>query len=261
LGLDLNNSMNLPAVPLEFWRLKKNPLFSPAMSIWTRVIEVLGEFGGSVSDFLSRLARSGREPPAPERSIAFTIGMIALGAKMAKADGVVTADEIAAFKRIFHVPRGELQNLAKVFNYAKRDVAGYESYARQIARLFAGRPQILEDVMDGLFHIATADGRFHQHELDYLERIAQIFGFGEREFTRIRARHLRPPKDDPYVILGIEQGLSDRELKQRYRALVRANHPDRHIAAGVPPELIDIATRRLAAINSAYSAITKARGL
>jgi DnaJ like chaperone protein len=231
------------------------------MSIWTRIIEVLGGFGGPVIDFLSRLSGSGREHQAPERSIAFTIGMIALGAKMAKADGIVTMDEIEAFKRVFHVPPEELQNLAKVFDYAKRDVAGYDAYARQIARLFASRPQILEDVMDGLFHIATADGRFHQHEFDYLERVAQIFGFGEREFARIKARHLHPPKDDPYAVLGIEPGLSDRELKERYRALVRANHPDKHIAAGVPPELIDIATKRLAAINSAYRAIAKARGL
>jgi DnaJ like chaperone protein len=231
------------------------------MSIWTRVIETLGEFGGSVIDFLSRLAGSGREPQAPERSIAFTIGMIALGAKIAKADGIVTIDEVAAFKRIFHVPPDELANVAKIFNYAKRDVAGYDAYARQIARLFTSRPQILEDVMDGLFYIATADGRFHQHEFDYLEKVSQIFGFGEREFARIRARHVSPPKDDPYVILGIEPGLSDREIKARYRALVRANHPDRHIAAGVPPELIDIATKRLAAINAAYRSIARARGL
>jgi DnaJ like chaperone protein len=231
------------------------------MSIWTRIIEVLGRFGGPVIDFLSRLAGSGRQPPAPERSIAFTIGMVALGAKMAKADGLVTSEEIEAFKRVFHVPPDELSNLAKVFNYAKGDVAGYDAYARQIARLFSSRPQILEDVMDGLFHIATADGRFHQHELDYLERVAQIFGFGEREFARIKARHLQPVKDDPYIVLGVEPRLSDRELKEHYRALVRANHPDKHIAAGVPPELIEIATRRLAAINSAYREIAKARGL
>jgi DnaJ like chaperone protein len=231
------------------------------MSIWTRILEVTGEVGGSLIDFLRKLARSGREPLAPERSIAFTIGMIALGAKMAKADGIVTTDEIAAFKRVFHVPREELENVAKVFNYAKRDVAGFDAYARQVARLFAGRPQILEDVMDGLFHIATADGRFDQRELDYLARVAQIFGLGEREFTRIKARHLQLPKDDPYVILGVEPGLSDGELKKRYRALVRANHPDRHIADGVPPELIDIANKRLAAINAAYKAIAQARGL
>jgi DnaJ like chaperone protein len=231
------------------------------MSIWTRIIEVLGRFGGPVIDFLSRLAGSGRKPPVPERSIAFTIGMVALGAKMAKADGRVTFDEIEAFKRVFHVPPDELSNLAKVFNYAKRDVAGYDAYARQIARLFSSQPGILEDVMDGLFHIAAADGRFHQHELDYLERVAEIFGFGEPEFARIKARHLQPLKNDPYIVLGVEPGVSDRQLKDHYRALVRANHPDKHIAAGVPPELIEIATRRLAAINSAYGEIAKARGL
>src|SRR5215212_2214426 len=128
------------------------------MSIWTRVIEVLGEFGGSVIEFLSRLASFGREPQAPERSIAFTIGMIALGAKMAKADGIVTANEITAFKQVFHVPPEELKNVAFVFNLAKQDVAGYDAYARQLARLFKGKPAMLEDILDGLFYIAKADG-------------------------------------------------------------------------------------------------------
>src|SRR5215212_4849592 len=124
------------------------------MSIWTRVTEVLGDFGGSVIEFLSRLASFGREPQAPERSIAFTVGMVALGAKMAKADGIVTTDEVSAFKRVFSVPERELAGIARLFNFAKQDTAGYETYARQIARLFAGGHRILEDVLDCLFHIA-----------------------------------------------------------------------------------------------------------
>jgi len=55
-----------------------------------------------------------------EHQIAFTIGVIALGAKMAKADGVVTHDEIIAFKEVFKVPEGEMQNVSRVFNLAKR---------------------------------------------------------------------------------------------------------------------------------------------
>jgi DnaJ like chaperone protein len=231
------------------------------MSIWTRIIEVLADVGDSVIDFLSRAAGSDREQRGPERSLAFTIGMIALGAKMAKADGIVTGDEVAAFMEVFHVSGEELKNVARVFNLAKQDVAGFDAYARQVGRLFANQPQVLEDVVDGLFHIAKADGRLDEREHDYLERVASIFGFGERDFVRIKARHIFPPKDDPYVILGIEPGLSDEEVKSRYRKLVRANHPDRHIAAGVPPELIDIATKRLAAINAAYRVIARARGL
>jgi DnaJ like chaperone protein len=231
------------------------------MSIWARIAEVLGDVGDSVMAFLTRVAGGGRETPVPERSIAFTIGMIALGAKMAKADGIVTIDEVDAFGQVFHVPAEEVKNVARVFNLAKRDVAGFDAYARQIARLFGAGAQILEDVMDGLFHIAKADGRIDERELDYLQKVAKLFGFGEREFVRIKARHLQLPKDDPYEILGVEPGLSDKELKWHYRRLVRANHPDRHIAAGVPAELIEIATKRLAAINEAYKTIVRARGI
>lgn len=230
------------------------------MSIWTRIAEVLGDVGDSIMAFLTKVARLGREAPPPERSLAFTIGMIALGAKMAKADGVVTIDEVDAFKEVFHVPAEEVQNVVRVFNLAKRDVAGFDAYARQVERLFGAGAQILEDVLDGLFHIAKADGRLNDRELEYLRNVAEIFGFGERDFGRIKARHMQLPKDDPYMILGIEPGVSDKDLKRHYRRLVQANHPDRHIAAGMPAELIEIATKRLAAINEAYRAIARARG-
>ena len=46
-------------------------------------------------------------------------GVIALGAKMAKADGLVTEDDVNAFKEAFKVPEGEMQNVARIFNLAK----------------------------------------------------------------------------------------------------------------------------------------------
>jgi len=229
------------------------------MSLWSRISEVLASLGGSVSEFFQRLTSGSAGPP--ESSVAFTIGMIALGAKMAKADGVVTGDEIRAFKDIFHIPAEELGNVARVFNLAKQDVGGYETYARQVAKLFSAKHEILEDVLDGLFHIAKSDGLMHERELAYLERVAQIFGFEKREFAGIKARHLHTASDDPYGVLGLDPAATDAEVKARYRALVRDNHPDRHIAAGMPEELIAIATERLAAINGAYSRITKERGL
>lgn len=231
------------------------------MSIWSRIIEVLAGVGNSVMGVLSAVAGMGRGPPNPETSIAFTIGIIALGAKMAKADGVVTGNEVAAFRQIISIPPEELHHVARVFNLAKQDVAGFESYARQIGRLFAKRPHVLEDVLDGLFHIAKADGKVHKKELEYLRIVARHFGFDEREFARIHARHVRPPKEDPYTILGLDPGVSDVQLKKHYRKLVRENHPDRHIAAGVPREFIKLATEKLAAINAAYAKIAKTRSL
>jgi DnaJ like chaperone protein len=224
------------------------------MSICTRIADSLSAIGDSIGAFLQAVAS--RRASAPEKSIAFTIGMIALGAKMAKADGVVTEDEIAAFKQVFHVPDHELAAVARVFNLAKQDVAGFETYATQIARLFESRSAVLEDVLDGLFHIAKADHAFHPGEHGFLRQVADKFGFAAADFARIRARHVSVA-DDPYLILGLERGATTIEIKTRYRQLVRENHPDKHIAAGVPEEMIEIATARLQKINEAYEAIIK----
>ena len=226
------------------------------MSIWTRLTETIATIGDSVGGFLQALA--GSTPTLPEKSVAFTIGMIALGAKMAKADGVVTADEIAAFRQVFQVPEHELGSVARVFNMAKRDTAGFDSYARQMAKLFAAQSEILEDVLDGLFHIAKADNAYHPGEQGFLSKVAEIFGFSPAEFARIRARHVTVT-DDPYLILGVDPGALPDDIKRRYRALVREHHPDRHIAAGVPEEMIEIATARLQKINEAYDRIMRER--
>jgi DnaJ like chaperone protein len=228
------------------------------MSIWTRIAETVSAIGGSIGAFLQQFSPA--RATAPEKSIAFTIGMIALGAKMAKADGVVTEVEIRAFKQVFHVPDGDLPAVARVFNLAKQDSAGYESYARQIARLFEPRSALLEDVLDGLFHIAKADDALHPGEDTYLESVAAIFGFPAADYARIRARHVTVA-NDPYLILGLDRSAQADEIKRRYRELVREYHPDRHIAAGVPEEMIEIATERLHKVNEAYDWIARERGL
>ncbi len=229
------------------------------MSIWSRIAESISATGYSIGGFLTKLARS--RATVPEKSIAFTIGMIALGAKMAKADGVVTQGEVDAFKQVFHVPPSDLAAVARVFNLAKQDVAGFESYARQIARLFKTKSAVLENVLDGLFHIAKADDALHPAELGFLEAVANIFGFSEVEFQGIKSRHVAGETIDPYRILGLDRGVSPGEIKRRYRSLVRANHPDRHIAAGVPAEMIALATERLQRINEAYGRIMKEHAL
>jgi len=227
------------------------------MSIWARIAETLASIGESVGAFLQSIVS--RDPTPPEKSVAFTIGMIGLGAKMAKADGVVTEDEIRAFKQVFHIPDGELATVARVFNLAKQDVAGYETYARQIAKLFDARADVLEDVLDGLFHIAKADNAFHPGEHGFLRRVADIFGFSEADFARIRARHVDVP-DDPFLILGLPRDAAPDAVRKRYRELVREHHPDRHIAAGVPEEMVELATERLQKINEAYERIMEMVG-
>jgi DnaJ like chaperone protein len=178
---------------------------------------------------------------------------------MAKADGVVTRPEIDAFCRIFTIPPGEEKNVSRVYNLAKRDIAGFQAYARDVARLLSDDPAMLEAILDGLFEIAKADGAVHERELRYLVHVAEIFGFDEVAFARIRARHVIDAAGDPYLVLNADSNWDFQHLRRHYRRLVADNHPDRLIARGVPEEFVRIANDRLAAINDAWERIEKVR--
>ena len=219
------------------------------MSIWQRIAGTFQEVGDSVTGFF------GSTTP-PEKSVAFTIGMIALSAKMAKADGTVTKDEVAAFGQVFQVPEKDRPAVARVFDLAKQDIAGFESYAKQVAALFPAGSDMLENVLDGLFHIAKADGAVHPDEVTFLSHIADVFGFDAKAFRRITARHVLLA-DDPYEILGVDRDMPYEDIRKVHRKLVRELHPDKHVASGMPQELVLIATERLARINEAFGRIKK----
>jgi DnaJ like chaperone protein len=193
------------------------------------------------------------------REIAFTIGVIALGAKMAKADGEVTRDEVEAFRSFFHVPSGEEKNVERFFDLAKRDAAGFEPYARQVAALFPDAPEILENVLEGLFDIAKADGKVGAAEAEYLAKVANIFGLSSERFERARAAALGNVECEPCVVLGIDPLATDEQIREAWLRQVKANHPDRLIAQGLPEEAIQVANRKLALINDAYDRLRRQR--
>jgi len=186
--------------------------------------------------------------------------LIALGAKMAKADGHVSPDEVAAFKRVFQASSKNEVEIGRFFDLARQTTLGYERYARIVAKKFRAQPAALEDVMDGLFHIALTDGVVTEDELSYLQDVGRIFGFSEREFKRIQIAHMGRASDDPYLILGVDEDISDENLKRAYRRMAAANHPDRLVARGLPRELIGLANHKMAMINRAYSEIKEVRG-
>jgi len=250
------------------------PVASNLMSFVARILAGARDlpFGGPLGALLARAARhipnwlpyshSESVEGDPRRRIAFTIAVIALGAKMAKADGAVTRDEVAAFGEVFQVPPGEEDHVRLVFDLARKSTAGFESYARQVGRLFATDRAVLEDLLGGLFHIALADGRVCSAEDDYLREVARHFGFDAADYARIRALHVAPRQDtveDPYTILGVLPGVSADAIRETYHRLVRESHPDLVIAQGLPPECVALATARIARINAAYDQIAKGR--
>jgi DnaJ like chaperone protein len=195
----------------------------------------------------------------PERSVAFTIAVIALGAKMAKADGQVTRDEVTAFREVFRIAERDEAKAAKVFNLARQDVAGFDVYAKRIADMFGPANETLCDIMDGLFHIAMADGGYHPAEDEFLIEVARIFGMEETRFRNLRARHVPDALADPYAILGLEPGATYDEARAAWKAAVRECHPDRLAARGLPEEAVGMAERRLVDLNRAWEEITATR--
>ena len=225
------------------------------MSIWTRIADALAALaaGESLSAVFERL----RTPP--ERSVAFTIAVIALGAKMAKADGLVTRQEVTAFREVFHIPTEDEASAARVFNLARQDVAGYEDYARSIARMFEGADGTLCDLMEGLFHIATSDGNYHPAEDSFLATVAGIFGLSDLQFRALRTRFVHEAEPDPWAVLGVDPDMPMDQVRGVWRQAVRDNHPDRMIARGVPEEAVRMAEKRRQAINRAWEEISQGR--
>ncbi|MBI1250816.1 MAG: DnaJ domain-containing protein [Alphaproteobacteria bacterium] len=221
------------------------------MSVWSTILDMAG-----------RAFEPEAEPPQPFEECApqpgdvgFTAAVIGLAAKMAKADGAASPEELAAAANVFRPPPGEEGAFQRVFALAKQTVHGFESYARQIGRKYRARPCLLEDVLDGLFQIAAADGAVTAAELAYLETVAVHFGFSALEFRRIKASHLGPDAGDPYAVLGLLPGASLEECRAAWRRLAAENHPDRMVQRGAPPEFVAIAQQKTAAINAAWAQI------
>ena len=223
------------------------------MSLWSRITDALSALtsGEGLSEVFERL----RTPP--EQSVGFTIAVIALGAKMAKADGLVTRDEVTAFREVFSIPPEEEGNAARIFNMARTDVAGFEDYAHRIKAMFGNRREALCDLMEGLFFIALADGEYHPKEDDFLDRVASIFEMDKREFRAMKAQFVKDAVPDPYDVLGVAPDAPLMDVRAAYRALVRETHPDRMAARGVPEEAVKLAEGRLIMINNAWDEIQK----
>lgn len=245
------------------------------MSVWGKVIggiagfalggplgALLGAIAGHAVDAGRGQAPAGGSPSAGEdRQVAFTTAIIVLAAKLAKADGRVTRDEVDAFKRLFHIRADEMENVARIYDRAKAEADGFKPYARQIARIFAGEPEVLEELMAALFQVALADGAMHAAERDFLRRVAAAFGFDAHAFARLESLFAKPKQADPYEVLGLAPGARADDVKRTYRRLVRENHPDALTAKGMPKEFVDLANAKLAAINGAYEKIQRELGI
>lgn len=249
------------------------------MSIWGKIIGgTLGfALGGPLGALLgvavshalgssaTQTAPGGARSTSPEvMQVAFTVAVIALAAKLAKADGRVTSDEVATLKRIFPIPAHAESQVGAIFKAARQDSKGFEPYAHQVATLLGNNKPVLEDLLGALLMIALADGVYHPTERKYIAEIGRIFGLDAEDVRRIESTFIVQDTTadiDPYEIIGIEATASDAEVRSAYRRLIRENHPDKLMSQGLPKEFIEVANRKAAEINTAYDRIKAERNL
>jgi DnaJ like chaperone protein len=198
-------------------------------------------------------------PGLPGEDPAFSTAVTALGAKLARADGRADSGEFAAFAEVFQPDLESQADVRRLYDLARQTTHGFESYARRLAKRYRACPQLLEDVLDGLFHIAAADGAITFEELDYLEQVSGLFGLSPLTFRRIKAIHLGLAADDPYAVLGVPADAADDVVHNAWRSALSEAHPDRVLARGLPAEYVEVAQAKAAAINAAYDAVNRER--
>lgn len=195
----------------------------------------------------------------PGADPAFATAVTALGAKLAMADGFVHDVEQRAFLHVFMPEDAARRDVLRLYDLARQTSLGFESYAKRLAKRYSSCPQILEDVLEGLFHIAVSDGYLSHEEETYLETVARLFGLGSGAYRRIRAGYVTPDEDDPYEILGVAPDAGDDDIRRARRAALSEVHPDRIRARGLPAEFETVYTAKTARINHAFDVIMRER--
>ena len=195
----------------------------------------------------------------PGQDPAFSTAVTALGAKLAKVDGRAQEGEYAAFAEVFQADARSEPDIRRLYDLARQTTHGFESYARRLAHRYHACPQLLEDVIDGLFHIAKSDGVVTSSELDYLDRVTALFGLSPLTFRRLKATHLGRGADDPYAVLDVAPDAPDEVVHTAWRRALSEAHPDRALGRGLPSEFVEVAQAKASAINAAFDTVTRER--
>jgi len=211
--------------------------------------------GGKISR--ARAGDSGNFGAFAQPQQIFALSLIVLSAKLSKADGQVSKEELVAVKDKLKIPENEIDNVGKIFNKAKEESAGYEPYAKQIAQIYKNNPNVLEEVINILFYIAEADGNVSNSELNMIQNIAQIFGLNQIQFNSIKESRKSSEKLNPYIVLESKPNEDLQAIRKKYLKLSKDHHPDLLISKGVPKEVIEESKKKMRTINSAWDQVQK----
>ncbi len=235
-------------------------------------------FGHNFDRGLNAIGKDGWQGGVDQERIqlAFFTATFSVMGYIAKADGRVTRDEIRLAEEVMtHLGlNAEMRESArKLFNEGKSDSFPIDEVLDQFRKETHRRTTLIQMFLEILLQAAYADGVMHPAEEKVLAHICQKLGIPLAQLRRLeemlkagfgstgysQASSSKTTLEDAYTILGVDNSVSDAELKKSYRRLMSQHHPDKLVAKGLPDEMIQDATEKTQQIKSAYEMIRDSR--
>ena len=224
-----------------------------------------GPIGGILGAIIgSKLSnKEDRKPTTNERNqAAFFAALFACFAKIAKADGRVTREEVDKvdqfIKERFKFPPDQRGFAIEIFNHAKDDQNSFRDYASQLASLLSSNSSALIMFYELLFELSMADGYLDPAEEHLLKETISIFNLDPSLFDANKKK-FGANISDAYIILGVDEGMSLKEIKVAYQRKRKEFHPDTLISKGLPDELLEKAKEKFIEIQAAFEEIEKTK--
>lgn len=247
---------------------------------------VVGAFFGHLWDIGAL-----RAPQPAGASVSFIAPLFGLAGAIAKSDGRVSEQEIAATENLMarmQLSPDQRASAIERFNAGKQP--GFEVHLA-IADLKAwasGRRDLAFLLLDMLLDVVYAEGPLAPNKFALVRKLCWSLGVHERELAALAAMRgyayaaagadsesargpggqqqyggAEAPRSsgarDPYAVLGLTREANEREIKRAYRKLISQHHPDK--LGDVPAELKRRAEERAREINAAYERIQAERGI
>ena len=225
---------------------------------------LLGPIGALVGSVIgSRMSESRthrRSPNNFDHQVAFFAALFACFAKISKADGVVSKEEVNKIEEFisnkFNLDKEQRNFAINIFQKAKDDNVSFEAYAKQLQSLLKQSPNSLLIFYELLFELAMADGELHPAEEKILKKVPNIFKLPNSLFKELYEKYVSNIKDY-YQILGVNRNMSFPEIRKVYLKKRKEFHPDMLISKGLPEELIEKAKSKFIEIQEAYEELEK----
>jgi len=189
------------------------------------------------------------------KHLSFTFAVIALSARVACADGMLTRDKYLAFRESFPLKGHLCGRIRSLFTLACEDPVPVERYALQIKDAFPERPELFISITERLFAIAAADGKISHEEEYLLAAIAHVLDVSPANYARMLVRYGHPAP--AHTVLGIGRRATSGMVKRRYRELMRLYHPDRFAGVPLSPDIETLLKLKASEINKAYRRLSK----